>query len=198
MTVAGTPSERPGRRPSGDQGTRCTSRRGAAGFAVIGDGRLAPWKPGRGESGRGGRATRQGGSSRFRSPCRCTGCPTARPGKSGPNGRASGDLRGVVYGDAETSLHVLTSALPGPALRSLLPPGARPTAVPVFVGGEVVIFDGLESADGWAARAEFASVCVCVIGVDSPCQRPSPRRGRRHQSERACRLARNLLSYGGG
>jgi hypothetical protein len=73
-----------------------------------------------------------------------------------------------VYGGAEASLHVLTSALPGPPLRSLLPPGGRPTAVPVYIGGEVVTFHGLESADGWAVRAEFASYCVAVIGVDWP------------------------------
>ena len=89
-------------------------------------------------------------------------------GKEWTERRATGDLRGVVYGNAETSLHVLTSALPGPALGSLLPSGARPTAVPVFIGDELVTFDGLESADGWAGRAEFDSYCVCVVGVDWP------------------------------
>ena len=89
-------------------------------------------------------------------------------GKVWTERRATGDLRGIVYGDAEASLHVLTSALPGPPLRSLLPPGGRPTAVPVHIGGEVVTFDGLASADGWAVRAELASYCVAVIGVDWP------------------------------
>jgi hypothetical protein len=82
--------------------------------------------------------------------------------------RATGDLRGIEYGDAEASLHVLTSALPGPPLRSLLPPGGRPTAVPVYIGGEVVTFDGLASADGWAVRADFTSCCVSVIGINWP------------------------------
>src|ERR1022692_1065550 len=82
--------------------------------------------------------------------------------------RATGALRGIEYGDAEASLHVLTSALPGPPFRSLLPPGGRPTAVPVYIGGEVVTFNGLASADGWAARADFTSYCVFVIGVNWP------------------------------
>src|ERR1022692_3049592 len=73
--------------------------------------------------------------------------------------RATGDLRGIEDGDAEASLHVL---------RSLLPPGGRPTAVPVYIGGEVVTFNGLASADGWAARADFTSYCVFVIGVNWP------------------------------
>ncbi len=94
--------------------------------------------------------------------------PDRPAGKAWTERRATGDLRGVVYGNAEVSLHVLTSALPGPAIQSLLPSGARPTAVPVLIGGEEVIFDGLESADGWAARAEFDSYCVCVVGVDWP------------------------------
>jgi hypothetical protein len=89
-------------------------------------------------------------------------------GKVWTERRATGDLRGIVYGDADASLHVLTSALPGPPLRSLLPPGGRPTAVPVQIGGEVVTFEGLASADGWAVRAEFASYCVAIIGVDWP------------------------------
>jgi hypothetical protein len=38
----------------------------------------------------------------------------------------------------------------------------------VFIGDELVTFDGLESEDGWAARAEFDSYCVCVVGVDWP------------------------------
>jgi hypothetical protein len=89
-------------------------------------------------------------------------------GKVWTERRATGDLRGIVYGGDEASLHVLTSALPGPPLRSLLPPGGRPTAVPVYIGGGVVTFDGLASADGWAVRAEFASYCVSVIGVNWP------------------------------
>ena len=94
--------------------------------------------------------------------------PDRPAGKVWTERRATGDLRGIVYGDAEASLHVLTSALPGPPLRSLLPPGGRPTAVPVHIGSEVVTFAGLESADGWAVRAEFANYCVAVIGVDWP------------------------------
>ena len=93
------------------------------------------------------------------------------PGQAGSvwtERRGTGDLRGIEYGDAEASLYVLTSALPGPPLRSLLPPGGRPTAVPVYIGSEVVIFDGLASADGWAVRADFTSYCVSVIGVNWP------------------------------
>ena len=40
--------------------------------------------------------------------------PDRPAGKEWTERRATGDLRGVVYGNAETSLHVLTSALPGP------------------------------------------------------------------------------------
>ena len=40
--------------------------------------------------------------------------PDRPAGKVWTERRATGDLRGVVYGNAEVSLHVLTSALPGP------------------------------------------------------------------------------------
>jgi hypothetical protein len=38
----------------------------------------------------------------------------------------------------------------------------------VHIGGEVVTFDGVESADGWAVRADFTNYCVAVIGVNWP------------------------------
>ena len=93
------------------------------------------------------------------------------PGQAGSvwtERRATGDLRGLEYGDAEASLYVITSALPGPDLRLQLVTGGRPTAVPVNIGGQMVTFYGLVAADSWAARADFAGYCVSVFGVGWP------------------------------